>query len=253
MQIQSDYIQPKFSKLSFLSAKNIIKSSEDWNKFYATNIPSSLELHPVIFNYIKQDDNILDIGMGFGKTIFDLLKNGFRNLSGIDTNKSGIDFANSAVKSFNLDGRLDFKNANAQNLPFNNKSQNAVITQAFWTTIVQANDRQAVMNEINRVLKNNGILYIADFGQTPRIPKYKNRYEMGSLKGYDYGTFEVINEKNGTLEYLAHHYTKDEFSKLLQNTGFKIENYLINPVQTRSGNTIDGHIVVARKVCDINL
>lgn len=74
------------------------------------------------------------------------------------------------------------------------------------------------------------------------------RYELGKTKGYDYGTFEVADEKTGDLEYLAHHYTKQEFTQLLQNAGFKIENYLIHPVKTRSGSTINGHTIIARKI-----
>lgn len=249
MQINFNSLQYNRS-LFFASSKNIQQSSKDWDKFYAVNIPSSLELHPVIFSYINPDDRILDVGMGFGKTIFDLSKKGFRYLSGVDSNQSGINFAEETIRKFKLNGKFNLKNANAQYLPLKSKSQNAVITQAFWTTIVDSSARKDVISEINRVLKNNGIIYIADFGQTSQIPKYRNRYEDGKLKGYDYGTFEVINEKTGELEYLAHHYTKNEFSKLLVDNGFKIENYIIKPVQTRSGNTINGHIIVARKIDD---
>ena len=250
MKIQNKYETTK--NLSFSSAKNILQSARDWDKFYASNIPSSLELNPVIFNYIRPEDKILDVGMGFGKTIFDLVKRGYRNLSGVDTNQSGIVFAKETVSNFNLEGNFKFLTGNANNLPFENNSQNAVITQAFWTTIVDNEARQNVINEINRVLKNKGVLYIADFGQTPQIQKYRTRYETGRVKGYDYGTFEVINEKSGELEYLAHHYTKEEFSKLLMNAGFRIENYTISPVQTRSGNVIDGHTIIARKISEIN-
>lgn len=249
--INSLELQSKYT--TFTSTRNILQSSKDWDKFYATNIPSSLELNPIIFNYISPEDKILDIGMGFGKTIFDLLKKDYRNLSGIDTNQSGINFAKETVHNFNLDGNFEFLTGNAKNLPFKNNSKNAVITQAFWTTIVDKEARKDVINEINRVLKNRGIIYIADFGQTPQIPKYKTRYELGKSKGYDYGTFEVHNEKTGNLEYLAHHYTKNEFSQLLQNAGFKIENYIISPVKTRSGNIINGHTIIARKIQDVSL
>lgn len=250
MKIQNKFEQIKYQ--SFSSGKNILQSAKDWDKFYALNIPSSLELNPVIFNYIRSEDKILDVGMGFGKTIFDLVKRGYRNLSGVDTNQSGISFAKKTVQNFNLGGNFKFLIGNANNLPFENNSQNAVITQAFWTTIVDNKARQNVINEINRVLKNKGVLYIADFGQTPQISKYQKRYEQGRLKGYDYGTFDVINENSGELEYLAHHYTKEEFSKLLKNACFKIENYIISPVKTRSGNVIDGHTIIARKISEIN-
>lgn len=58
----------------------------------------------------------------------------------------------------------------------------------------------------------------------------------------------LLTEKNRQVEYLAHHYTKDEFSELLKQAGFKIENYIVSPVKTRSGNTINGHTIIARKI-----
>ena len=219
-----------------------------WDLFIGTKIPSSLELNPIIFRYLKPDDNICDIGMGYGKTILELIKNGYRNLSGIDTNKSGVDFAKRTINELNLNGKFKFINANAENTGLPDKSQDAIITQAFWTTITNSLDRKNILNEIDRILKKFGILYISDFGQTPEILKYKHRYDLGIKKGYEKGTFEVINETSGKLEYLAHHYTKDEFTKLLEEKGFKIEEYIIAPVQTRSGNTINGHTIIARKV-----
>lgn len=231
-----------------LSNKTTADTARDWDKFIGDNIPSSLELSPIIYNYINQNDNICDIGMGFGKTIFELYKKGFHNLSGVDSNSSGIDFANETIKKFDLNGNFKFIIGNAENIDIESKSQDAVITQAFWTTIINFQDRKNILKEINRILKNNGILYISDFGQTPDVPKYRQRYEDGILKGYEKGTFEVIDPQTGAVEYLAHHHTKKEFTELLKEGNFKIENYSISPVKTRSGNTINGHTIIARKV-----
>lgn len=233
-----------------LENKSILNSAKDWNKFVGKNIPSSLELSPIIFKYIKYNDNICDVGMGFGKTIFELYKKGFNNLSGIDSNISGINFANKIIKDYNLTGKFNFIIGNAADINLKNESQNVTITQAFWTTITNLSDRKKILKEINRILKNSGILYISDFGQTPSIPIYNERYNLGLIKGYEKGTFEVINSETGNLEYLAHHYTKDEFTELLKCENFKIEEYVISPVKTRSGNTIDGHTIIARKMAD---
>lgn len=58
--------------------------------------------------------------MGFGKTIFELFRKGFKNLSGVDSNQSGINFAYETIKKFNFDGKFKFLTANAKNLPFEN-------------------------------------------------------------------------------------------------------------------------------------
>ena len=64
-----------------------------WNKYDGNKIPSSLHLYDVVFEYLKKDDAIIDIGSGFGKISFDLYKKGYANIQGIDINQSGIDFA----------------------------------------------------------------------------------------------------------------------------------------------------------------
>lgn len=47
------------------------------------NIPSSLELYPVIYNYLKEGYKILDIGCVFGKVSLELASKGY-SVMGID-------------------------------------------------------------------------------------------------------------------------------------------------------------------------
>ena len=146
----------------------------NWNKFVGDKIPSSLEIHPIIYKFIQRDWKIIDIGCGFGKTIFNLYKKGYVDIYGVDINKSGIKFANLTSKQLKLDPKPKFKIANALYLPYRDSMFDCVITQAFWTAIVTMKERLQIIKEISRVIKKNGILYIADFEQTWRLPIYKN-------------------------------------------------------------------------------
>ncbi len=223
-----------------------MKNSENWNKFVGSKIPSSLEIQSILYDFIQKDSKIIDIGCGFGKTVFDLHKQGYVNICGIDSNKSGIKFAN--LKSKRLNPKPKVKIANALYLPYQDSIFDGVITQAFWTTIVTAKERLKIIKEINRIMKQNGILYIADFEQNYHLPMYKKRYEDGIKKGYENGTFEVINKKTEEFEYLAHHHTKEELSKLAREGGFsKIEHYESKIFTTRSGNKINGCVMIIRK------
>lgn len=223
-----------------------MKNSENWNKFVGNKIPSSLEIQPIIYKFIRKDHRIIDIGCGFGKTVFNLHEEGYANVCGIDSNKSGIKFANLKSKQLNL--KLKFKVANALYLPFRDATFDCVITQAFWTTIVTDKERLKVIKEINRIIKQNGILYIADFEQNYHLPIYKKRYKDGIKKGYESGTFEVINKETREFEYLAHHYTKEELYNLAKEGGFsKIEYYKSKVFTTKSGNKINGCVVIIRK------
>src|SRR3972149_8161518 len=114
-------------------------ANQDWLKFEGTHIPSSLELDPVIFKYLQKDHKILDVGCGFGKTIFELEKLGYRNLVGVDINPSGISYAKS--ESIKLDTNLHFEVGDAKSLDFEDGTFDFVIAQAFWTTITKGEDR----------------------------------------------------------------------------------------------------------------
>jgi len=225
-----------------------MKNSENWNKFIGNEIPSSIETQSIIYEFIKKDDKIIDIGCGFGKTVFDLCKKGYVNIYGIDSNKSGIEFANLKSKQLKLNPKPKFKVANASYMPFKKEGFDCIITQAFWTTIVTSRERLKIIKEINRILKRNGIIYIADFMRTWCLYKYKNLYRKGVEKGYEKGTFEAKNPSTGKVDYLAHHYIKNELLQFVKTGGFgRIEYYQRRNFFTRSGNKINGCVMIARK------
>ena len=225
-----------------------MKNSKNWDKFVGDKIPSSLKIQPIIYKFIKKDYKIIDIGCGFGKTIFDFHKKGYVNSRGIDSNKSGIRFANLRSKELELNPKPKFKVASALHLPYQDSIFDCAITQAFWTTIVNKKERLEIIKEINRILKKDAILYIADFERNYHLPMYKKRYENGIKKGYENGTFEVINKKTKEFEYLAHHHTKEELHKLAKDGGFlKTGCYESKVFTTKSGNKINGCVMIIRK------
>jgi ubiquinone/menaquinone biosynthesis C-methylase UbiE len=223
------------------------KQGKNWQKFSGKNIPASLELFPIIFNYINKDDKILDLGCGFGKTCVKLFKNGYTNIYGIDLIEEGIKLSKKQLED---EGMLKpdnfFRVADATKIPFDDNFFNFAISQAFWTSIMP-DERNKIIKEIYRVLKKSGYYYIAQFAQTWRLPLYKHRYEEGTKKGYEIGTFENIDKTTGEIKYLAHHYTKDELEKLLKSANFTIIHYSKELFTTQGGNQVDGHVIIARK------
>ncbi|MBD3354843.1 methyltransferase domain-containing protein [Candidatus Woesearchaeota archaeon] len=209
-----------------------------WKNFEKDNLPSSIELFPVIFDYLEKHHKILDIGCGFGKTCLNLYKKGYKNICGIDINKKGILYARKMMPNGN------FKAADASNIPFDDSEFDFLITQAFWTTVVESK-RKKIMKEISRVIKKGGFLYTAQFGQTWEDPLYKKRYEEGLEKGYDKGTFE--STVNGEIRYTAHHYTKEEIEKLLEEADLKKIYYSKEIFTTQSGNKVNGYVIIAKK------
>jgi len=225
-----------------------LNSATDWMKFEGNKIPSSLELDPIIFHYLKNNFKIMDIGCGFGRTVFELYKRGYKNIYGIDVNESGIEFAKTRARKLRLNPLPNLSVCNAVSLNFPNHTFDFVICQAFWTTIVAKGERNKIIKEIGRVSKKAGILYVADFGQTWDHPHYKQAYYKGIEKQYEIGTFEAFDKKTGEFKYLAHHYTKEELEELLEEGGFKSPDYYKqNIFTTQSGNQVKGHVLLAVK------
>jgi len=221
---------------------------KDWKKFIGTEIPSSLELEPVIFDYLQGDFKIIDVGCGFGKTVFELYKKGYRDIYGVDINESGIKFAKARARESGFNPLPNLSVGNAISLNFPNHTFDFVICQAFWTTIIAKNERNKIIKEIGRILKRAGILYVADFGQTWAHPSYKQAYYKGIEKQYEIGTFEVFDKKTQEFKYLAHHYTREELEDLLKKGGFKKPGYYKQTsFTTQSGNQINGHVLLAVK------
>ena len=223
------------------------KQGDSWKAVEWKEIPASLDLFQMIFKYVRKDHKILDIGCGFGKTCFELWKKGYKDLFGVDISVNGIEYAQKLMYESGMKNpEKRFINGDAQKILFKKSQFDFIITQAFWTSIMP-NERKTIMKEINRLLKNGGYYYLAQFGQTWDNPEYKERYEDGVEKGYERGTFESIDQKSGKIKYFAHHYTKEELEELIKSADLKIIDYSKEKFTTQSGNVVDGHVIIAQK------
>lgn len=229
-----------------VNRENKLGATANWLKFAGKDIPSSLELDPIIFSYLEKNFKVLDIGCGFGKTLFELEKLGHNNLVGIDINPNGM--INAKANEKKASKNLHFIIGDAKKLGFEDRVFDFIVTQAFWTTITNKKDRLKIAKEINRVLKVDGMIYLADFGRTWNNPHYKKVYLQGKKDGLELGTFKTYNKKTGKFMYLAHHHTKSELFKLLNESGFcKPFYYKPTIFTTQSGNKIKGCILISKK------
>lgn len=223
------------------------KGYRDWEKFTGKKIPSSVKLYPIIYKYLKKNYKILDIGCGYGKICIQLaLKGHF--VEGIDINKSGIEEAKQTAKKLNLTNKLKFRVGDATRLPYPNETFDIAIMQALLTAIVNKEDRNKIMKEAFRVLKPTGYLYLAEFGQTWHSDIYRERYLKDLPITKEEGSFLAYNKETGEVDYIAHHYTEKELVFLLINNGFKIDYFKIEKFTTRSGNKVNGFVIVAIKI-----
>jgi ubiquinone/menaquinone biosynthesis C-methylase UbiE len=105
---------------------------------------------------LKKDAKILDVGTGNGTMAIILALQGYRIITG---EPEGDNWANwrSAAQKVNVEGFITFKYFNAENLPFESASFDAVF---IFGTLHHIDDKYAAMKEILRVTKKKGIFVI---------------------------------------------------------------------------------------------
>jgi ubiquinone/menaquinone biosynthesis C-methylase UbiE len=182
----------------------------------------------LIKKYSNKNSYILDVGCGAGRVSFGLYKEGYRNLYGIDLSQEMINKANNINNNNKLN--IQFSCQDASDLNFNDNFFDLIIFSFNgFCTIPTREIRYQVCNEINRVLKSNGIfIFLADNQRNQS--KYKWYWKNELLKWaknnqdkriYDFGDLIFIDDN---IECFFHFYGKDELIEMLNKSGFELIN-----------------------------
>lgn len=141
-------------------------------------------------------DSILEIGMGNGAFVKELINKATIKYCGCDYSEDMVALATKNNQDLVDNGKAAFVHADAANIPFADDSFDKIFsinTIYFW------DDAPAIIAEIKRVLKNDGKLII---GMRP-----KGLMENYPMTKYDFAL-----------------YTADDVDSLLQVNGFKTES-----------------------------
>ena len=133
--------------------------------------------------YVHENDMILDVGCGYGRTLNQLYEKGYHNLIGIDFSQKMIE---RGKKQYSY---LDLRVKHGKAIDMEDNSCDAVILFAVLTCIVDNAEQLSLLKEIERILKPNGIIYINDFLLNTDV-RNLNRYNIFKDK-YQYGVFEL--------------------------------------------------------------
>ena len=150
------------------------------------------------------DDNslLLDAGCGNGKNM--LVKN--------RVNCIGFDFCESNNQICSKKG-LDVSTINIKMIPYRDSIFDHSFTVAVLHHIEKEIDRVKAINELVRVTKPGGTIFIQVWSAD--IPKNKKFIKINDNNDY-FITWEV--EKGYVLKRFYHLFTRDEFTELLQQT-----------------------------------
>ena len=118
----------------------------------------------VEFAEITPDMHVLDLGCGVGGSSRFLASHCDCRVTGIDLTQEFVDVARELTALCGLTNRIDFRQANALNMPFEDASLDHV-----WSHNVTMNieDKTGLATEIARVLKPQGRFSCAEIGQGP--------------------------------------------------------------------------------------
>lgn len=182
--------------------------------------------------YVNNDDKILDVGCGYGRTLNELYNMGYRNLIGIDFSKGMIE---RGIRQFPY---LDLLVKKGENIDFPDSHFDAVILFAVLTCIPSDSEQRKLISEIERVLKPGGVLYINDFlintdeRNVARYQKYVKQY----------GTYGVFELAEGAI--LRHH-SEDYIHEL--TASFEQKQFEQLTFTTMNGHVSNGFFYIGIK------
>lgn len=158
--------------------------------------------------YVGEKARILDVGCGYGRSLDELYQEGYRDLI-------GMDFSAGMVQRVKLEfPYLDLRMMNDGQIDLPDSSVDVVLLVAVLTCIVDDSQQRALIREILRVLKPDGVLYANDFLLNSDDRNLK-RYGTFSNKYETYGVFEL--PEGAILRHHDEHWIAellDEFTRL---------------------------------------
>jgi len=176
----------------------------------------------------REGSRILDVATGTGDVALEIARStpGSVKITGADFCQEMVDLGLAKVASSPYAGRIDFKVAPCEDLPFPDNTFDSV-TIAFGIRNVV--DRKLGLAEMWRVLRPGGRIIILEFS-TPRSQFFKQIYYFyfRRLLPVIGGLFSKYNAykylPDSVLEFPSH----EEFSQMVADTGFR--NVHIHPL-----------------------
>jgi len=175
-----------------------------------------------IVNFLKSISNnssLLDLGCGAGRHLETALKLDFKkeNILGSDQSQNQLNIVKE--KGFKT------KKADLINLPFENSSYDNIICIAAHHHLLDPKEQLKSLEEIKRVLKNNGKVLISNWFPTKEYVKKqleKNKFQfLDEKKQKVRVTFTFENKKYDRYYYL---FKEEELIELCKNANLEIES-----------------------------
>lgn len=208
-----------------------MSQTEYWNNHTGTN-EFTTELQIDLFpEFIDKESIILDYGCGYGRTADILDTDNYKNIYGVDISNEMINLSRkrSPEYEFHVIESKDVK------LNFEDGFFDAVFLLGALTRIKSDKEQNKVLNEIARVLKPNGLVFINDFLLNSDSMNFQ-RYNKFLPKYNNFGVFDSEDEA-----VLRHHCDERVKEIRLNFHEMYYEKVIFN---TMNGNTSNGFVYI---------
>jgi len=171
--------------------------------------------------YTGPQARILDLGCGYGRTLGELGRAGYKNRIGMDISRGMLRRCRSEQSG------SDLVQSDGRTIPLREHAVDLVVLFAVLTSTPRDQDQIALLGEIGRVLRPGGHLYISDL-LLNNDARNLERYERYRAEFGRYGTFRL---PDGIV--VRHH--EEEWIQELTG-GFHQLEYEVFEVATMNGN-----------------
>ena len=164
---------------------NLLKDSKAYyeNNDYYEIFSIAEDYENKVANYltdVSKDKVILDAGCGTGKFLKSLETNS-KQYIGIDLSENQLSKAK--IKSSNSNS--NFICSDLSNIPLKDKSIDLIVASWVLGTITNINERNNVLNELKRVLKNNGQILLIENAENSEFERIRGRDKDNRTKEYN--------------------------------------------------------------------
>jgi ubiquinone/menaquinone biosynthesis C-methylase UbiE len=197
------------------------KTKDDYNAFaerFSSARKNSWKEMKFLFNYLKSGDKALDLGCGNGRFFEEIEEKG-ADYAGVDNSEKLIEIAKNRYSD------AKFFVGNALNLPFSDNCFDKVYAIAFLHHIPSQKFRIAILKEIRRVLKQNGILVLTvwNLWRKPKTWRLIFKFTILKILGKSKLDFrDIFLPWYDRKDCYFHCFTIKELKKLICQAGFEV-------------------------------
>ena len=205
MQVLNKFLVSSFKKLDLGSALAVRLTKLTGKSKIPIHPKHFLTQTPWFTQYIKKNDIVLDLGCGNGQSLIKASRVAKR-VVGVDKDKILLDIAKKSTSRLTIKN-VEFETADLEKiLKFKNGSFDKII---FLDVLEHLHNRDQILEEIRRMLKPKGILFIGVPNNQTSWKKLQRNVGINSFSDPDHKT----------------EFSQDQIRTLLKKHGFSIQHF----------------------------